>query len=48
MTSLDACALAGARAEIRRATGYEAHFDHFPIHGLCPACTAPARRRSGR
>ena len=30
--------LAEARAAIRRATGYEARFTHFPIAGLCPDC----------
>ena len=30
--------LAGARAAIREATGYEARFTHFPVVGLCPAC----------
>jgi Fur family ferric uptake transcriptional regulator len=44
VTSLDARSLARARAEIRKATGYEAHFDHFPVHGLCPDCAGPAPR----
>jgi Fur family ferric uptake transcriptional regulator len=30
--------LDGARDEIRRATGYEPRFAHFPIVGLCPDC----------
>jgi len=30
--------LAEARAAIRRATGYEARFTHFPICGHCPDC----------
>ena len=37
---------AGVRAEIREVTGYDAHFGHFPIHGLCRR--APRRRESGR
>lgn len=28
------------RAEIRAALGYEAHFTHFPIVGLCADCAA--------
>lgn len=39
-TSIAAAELDRARAEIQRASGYEAHFDHFPIHGLCPDCIA--------
>jgi Fur family transcriptional regulator, ferric uptake regulator len=30
--------LDGARGEIRRATGYEPRFAHFPIVGLCADC----------
>ena len=30
--------LAEARAAVRRATGYQARFTHFPIAGLCPDC----------
>jgi Fur family ferric uptake transcriptional regulator len=40
VTTLDASALDRARTAIRNAAGYEAHFDHFPIHGLCPDCAA--------
>lgn len=32
--------LAEARRAIRRATGYEPRFTHFPIAGLCPDCSA--------
>ncbi len=39
--------LAEARAAIRRATGYEARFAHFPIAGLCPACAPAARSAPG-
>jgi Fur family transcriptional regulator, ferric uptake regulator len=38
VVALDAERLAAVRAEIRRAAGFEAHFDHFPIHGLCRDC----------
>lgn len=34
--------LAEARAAIRRATGYEPRFTHFPIAGLCPDCALGA------
>jgi Fur family ferric uptake transcriptional regulator len=40
VTAIDAAELARARAAIRTTTGFEAHFDHFPIHGLCAACAA--------
>jgi Fur family ferric uptake transcriptional regulator len=40
ITSVDASTLRRARAEIRRAAGFDAHFDHFPIHGLCADCSA--------
>jgi Fur family transcriptional regulator, ferric uptake regulator len=30
--------LARVRAEIRKVTGYEPRFSHFPIHGLCRRC----------
>jgi Fe2+ or Zn2+ uptake regulation protein len=36
--------LADARAAIRRATGYEAQFTHFPICGRCADC---ARAEAG-
>ena len=42
VTGIDAARLAPVRAEIRRVAGFDAHFDHFPIHGLCPACAAAA------
>jgi Fur family ferric uptake transcriptional regulator len=31
-------ALADVRAAVRAALGYEAHFEHFPLVGLCPGC----------
>ena len=33
------------RARIGKASGYEAHFSHFPILGLCPPCAARRDRR---
>jgi Fur family ferric uptake transcriptional regulator len=32
--------LEAVRAHIRRAFGYHAAFDHFPVVGLCAACTS--------
>jgi Fur family ferric uptake transcriptional regulator len=40
LLAADATALAPVRALVREAFGYEARFGHFPIVGLCPACTA--------
>ena len=31
------------RSAIRKRFGYEAHFSHFPILGVCPACERSAR-----
>jgi Fur family ferric uptake transcriptional regulator len=28
------------RAAVRQVTGFVAHFDHFPLAGLCPRCAA--------
>jgi len=36
--ALTGAELEPAREAIRRATGYEAHFGHFPAVGRCPAC----------
>ena len=30
--------LAGVRAAVREAVGYEPRFSHFPLTGLCPSC----------
>jgi Fur family ferric uptake transcriptional regulator len=46
VSSVDASRLAGAREEIKRATGHAAHFDHFPIHGLCGRCAQRTPTRS--
>ena len=43
VAGIEASALSRARAEIKQAAGYEARFDHFPIHGLCPDCAASGR-----
>lgn len=40
LRALPATVLAGVRAAIREATGYQARFTHFPIMGLCPGCQA--------
>src|SRR5437764_7613283 len=34
--------LQSARAAIRAATGFDAHFHHFPISGLCEGCSKRA------
>lgn len=34
------------RDRIRQRFGYEAHFTHFAIVGLCPTCAASERRRA--
>jgi Fur family ferric uptake transcriptional regulator len=36
-------ALDRARAAIRRQTGWEARFTHFPVAGLCPNCLEGGR-----
>lgn len=36
--AVESSVLAEARSAIRRATGYEARFTHFPIAGLCSDC----------
>ena len=40
VTALTPDRLEGVRAEIKRATGYETHFTHFAIVGLCETCAA--------
>jgi Fur family ferric uptake transcriptional regulator len=37
--TLDAAAAADVREAVERATGFEAHFSHFPIVGVCAACS---------
>jgi Fur family ferric uptake transcriptional regulator len=46
VSAVDASRLDRARDEIRRATGHEAHFDHFPLHGLCGRCAQRTPTRS--
>jgi Fur family ferric uptake transcriptional regulator len=40
VTRIDTEQLRRVRAEIAKASGFHAHFDHFPIHGLCADCAA--------
>ena len=40
ITGLDRAQLDEVRDAVRAASGYEARFTHFPIHGLCAACAA--------
>jgi Fur family ferric uptake transcriptional regulator len=44
--AVPAGALDAVRAHIRRRFGYDVAFDHFPVVGLCAACSsAPGARR---
>ncbi len=45
VTSVEPDELESVREQIRESFGYEAHFGHFPVIGLCPAC---AREETGR
>jgi Fur family ferric uptake transcriptional regulator len=38
--------LAGVRAAVRAAVGYEPSFAHFPLMGLCPGCQEKRHVRS--
>ena len=38
LTAVDSARLDGVRAAIRRASGFRASLDHFPIVGICPTC----------
>jgi Fur family ferric uptake transcriptional regulator len=38
LTAVDPAQLDDVRERVREAFGYEAHFTHFPIHGLCSGC----------
>jgi Fur family ferric uptake transcriptional regulator len=40
ITGVDPAQLDEVRERVRAATGYEARFTHFPIHGLCVDCAA--------
>jgi Fur family ferric uptake transcriptional regulator len=44
VTGVDASQLAGVRAAVEQVDGFQAHFDHFPIHGLCGRCAAERAR----
>jgi Fur family ferric uptake transcriptional regulator len=39
---LPPAALERVREAVLEAVGYRARFSHFPIAGLCPACTTEA------
>ena len=39
VAAVDTEQLRAAREAIRAATGFEAHFHHFPISGLCGGCS---------
>lgn len=41
-------ALDRARAAIKRQTGWEARFSHFPVAGLCPSCATAAQESGDR
>ena len=38
VNEVDSSKLEPARADIRKITGYEPRFSHFPIHGMCETC----------
>jgi Fur family ferric uptake transcriptional regulator len=38
LETLDSAARERIRVEVRRASGFEACFDHFPLTALCPRC----------
>ena len=40
VTAVEPGRLDGARGAIKRATGYEPHFTHFAMVGLCDSCSA--------
>jgi Fur family ferric uptake transcriptional regulator len=42
VTSVDAADLDRLRAQLEKTFGYQARFDHFPIHGYCPSCAGEA------
>ena len=44
---VDGAVLREAREAIRRATGWEAAFGHFPVVGACPGCAAHAATADG-
>jgi Fur family ferric uptake transcriptional regulator len=44
VATVDADELRAAREAIRAATGFEAHFQHFPISGLCASCSGGTQR----
>jgi Fur family ferric uptake transcriptional regulator len=40
LETLDPDARERIRLEVRRSSGFEARFDHFPLPGLCPRCVS--------
>ena len=44
LESVDPAALDGVRDEIRKLSGFQARFSHFPIVGLCPRCAKQRAR----
>jgi Fur family ferric uptake transcriptional regulator len=44
--AVPAVVLAGVRAAVRDAVGYQASFAHFPLTGLCPVCQEKLNVRS--
>jgi Fur family transcriptional regulator, ferric uptake regulator len=45
LETLDHPARQRIRVEVRRSSGFEACFDHFPLPGLCPGCAVNGRGR---
>jgi Fur family ferric uptake transcriptional regulator len=48
LESVEPAALDGVRDAVRELSGFEAHFSHFPIVGLCPRCTRERDKAAGR
>jgi len=48
IASLPRDQLEAARRTIAAVTGFAVRFDHFPLTGLCPGCSAGAGDHSGR
>jgi Fur family transcriptional regulator, ferric uptake regulator len=46
--AVDPARLDRARTQIEREVGYRARFTHFPIVGLCPACSTVTTSKEGR
>jgi len=48
LEAVDPASLDSVRDAVRRLSGFEARFSHFPIVGLCPNCAGKQRSRSKR